>query len=48
MMTAVTPSEAVREFTAGTGARAPDTPELMTADEMHFITKMIIDETLEL
>jgi predicted HAD superfamily Cof-like phosphohydrolase len=45
---AVTPSEHVREFTAGAGQPTPDTPELMTAEEVHFITKMIIDETLEL
>ena len=38
----------VREFTAGAGQPTPDTPELMTAEEVHFITKMIIDETLEL
>jgi hypothetical protein len=41
-------AEHVREFTAGAGQPTPDRPELMTAEEVHFITKMIIDETLEL
>ena len=41
-------AEHVREFTAGAGQPTPYTPELMTAEEVHFITKMIIDETLEL
>ena len=44
----MSPAEMVREFTAGSGAATPDKPELMTAAEMQFITKMIIDETLEL
>ena len=42
------PAEAVREFTIGAGQPAPDAPQLMNADEVHFISKMIVDETLEL
>ena len=47
-MTQQSQAEHVREFTAGAGQPTPDRPELMTAEEVHFITKMIIDETLEL
>ncbi len=44
----VSQAEHVREFTAGAGQPTPDMPELMSHEEVHFITKMIIDETLEL
>ena len=43
-----TNAEAVREFTAGAGQPTPDTPLPMTDDEVRFITKMILDETMEL
>ena len=48
LMAELSQAEHVREFTAGAGQPTPDTPELMTAEEVHFISKMIIDETLEL
>ena len=41
-------AEHVREFTAGAGQPVPDRPSPMTDEETKFITKMIIDETLEL
>eukprot|EP00746_Dinoflagellata_sp_MGD_P160456 gnl/MRDRNA2_/MRDRNA2_87223_c0_seq1.p1 gnl/MRDRNA2_/MRDRNA2_87223_c0~~gnl/MRDRNA2_/MRDRNA2_87223_c0_seq1.p1 ORF type:complete len:375 (-),score=103.96 gnl/MRDRNA2_/MRDRNA2_87223_c0_seq1:255-1379(-) len=43
-----TPAEAVREFTFEAGQPTPERPELMTDDEVQFISKMILDETLEL
>merc|ERR1712018_993139 len=43
-----TNAEAVREFTQGAGQPTPDTPTAMTDDEVRFITKMILDETMEL
>jgi predicted HAD superfamily Cof-like phosphohydrolase len=44
-----TDSEAVREFTAGAGQPAPTHPsKSMTDAEVKFITKMILDETMEL
>ena len=44
-----TDSEAVREFTAGAGQPAPTHPtKSMTDAEVKFLTKMILDETMEL
>ena len=43
-----TNSEAVREFTAGAGQPTPSFPSSMTDDEVLFLTKMILDETMEL
>merc|ERR1719191_434721 len=43
-----TPAEAVREFTSETGKPTPEKPEVMSEDEVHFISKMILDEVLEL
>merc|ERR1719473_997632 len=42
------PAEAVREFTFESGKPTPETPEVMSEDEVHFISKMILDEVLEL
>ena len=39
---------AVREFTGGAGQPTPERPSAMTEDEVRFITKMILDETMEL
>jgi len=41
-------AEKVREFTYEAGQPCPDKPELMTANEVKFISKMVIDELLEL
>merc|ERR1719463_307558 len=43
-----TPAEAVREFTFESGKPTPDKPEVMTEGEVQFISKMILDESLEL
>merc|ERR1719277_2161620 len=43
-----TPAEAVREFTFESGKPTPDKPEVMTKGEVRFISKMILDEMLEL
>ena len=43
-----TDAEAVREFTQEAGQPAPDRPVPMTTDEVKFISKMILDETMEL
>jgi predicted HAD superfamily Cof-like phosphohydrolase len=42
-----TNSEAVREFTAGAGQPTPNQPTSMTNEEVLFLTKMILDETME-
>jgi predicted HAD superfamily Cof-like phosphohydrolase len=39
---------AVREFTMGAGQPTPQTPSLMSKEEVSFIGKMILDEMLEL
>ena len=39
---------AVREFTGGAGQPTPERPCAMNEDEVRFITKMILDETMEL
>eukprot|EP00483_Globobulimina_turgida_P002803 UN02808 len=41
-------AEKVREFTYEAGQPVPDKPVLMGVDEVNFITKMILDELLEL
>jgi len=41
-------AEKVREFTFEAGQPVPDKPKLMNLDEVNFITKMILDELLEL
>jgi len=41
-------SEAVLQFTVETGSKCAIRPEKMNSDEVKFITKMIIDELLEL
>jgi len=38
----------VREFTIGAGQPSPDRPEVMTREEVEFISKMILDEVMEL
>jgi len=38
----------VREFTMGAGQPCPDRPEVMTREEVEFISKMILDEVMEL
>jgi predicted HAD superfamily Cof-like phosphohydrolase len=38
----------VREFTIGAGQPCPDRPEVMTKEEVEFISKMILDEVMEL
>ena len=38
----------VREFTKASGFKIPKTPQLMNKQEVIFITKMVIDELLEL
>jgi predicted HAD superfamily Cof-like phosphohydrolase len=43
-----TPAEAVREFTFESGKPTPEKPEVMSEGEVHFISKMILDEMLEL
>ena len=43
-----TDAEAVREFTQEAGQPTPDRPVPMTTDEVKFISKMILDETMEL
>merc|ERR1712154_117051 len=41
-------AEKVREFTYEAGQPCPDKPQLMSLEEVNFITKMVIDELLEL
>jgi len=41
-------AEKVREFTFEAGQPTPDKPQLMNVDEVNFITKMVLDELLEL
>jgi len=41
-------AEKVREFTFEAGQPVPDRPQLMGIEEVNFITKMILDELLEL
>merc|ERR1719356_121620 len=41
-------AEKVREFTYEAGQPCPEKPELMNVEEVHFITKMVLDELLEL
>tara|TARA_B100002019_G_C21096167_1_gene511145 strand:+ start:95 stop:832 length:738 start_codon:yes stop_codon:yes gene_type:complete len=41
-------SDDVREFTSGAGQETPDNPCVMNYDEVIFLTKMILDETMEL
>jgi predicted HAD superfamily Cof-like phosphohydrolase len=41
-------SDDVREFTSGAGQPTPDKPCVMNNDEVIFLTKMILDETMEL
>lgn len=43
-----TDSEHVREFTAGAGQPTPNQPIPMTTTEVDFISKMILDEVMEL
>jgi len=45
---ALSDAEKVREFTFEAGQPVPDKPQLMGIKEIHFITKMILDELLEL
>merc|ERR1712137_886756 len=42
------PAEDVREFTWESGKPTPEKPEAMGEKEVHFISKMILDEILEL
>lgn len=44
----MTDAEKVREFTFEAGQPVPDKPRLMDVSEVNFITKMILDELLEL
>jgi len=46
--TAISDAEKVRQFTNEAGQPAPEYPQSMNVDEVKFICKMIIDETLEL
>merc|ERR1719204_2646512 len=41
-------ARAVRQFTNACDQPCPDTPQLMTRPEVEFITKMVLDELLEL
>ena len=41
-------SRKVREFTLGAKRSSPDTPEPMSEEEVDFISKMILDEVMEL
>merc|ERR1719507_703415 len=41
-------ARAVREFTRACDQPTPNTPQLMSREEVTFITKMVIDELLEL
>mmetsp|Transcript_36800 Transcript_36800/g.58967 ORF Transcript_36800/g.58967 Transcript_36800/m.58967 type:complete len:252 (-) Transcript_36800:150-905(-) len=41
-------AEKVREFTFEAGQPTPDKPQVMDVDEVNFITKMVLDELLEL
>ena len=43
-----TDAEAVREFTGGAGQPIPNQPCVMDKTEVDFISKMILDETMEL
>ena len=43
-----TDSQHVLEFTTGTGFNCPNSPEPLNSKEVDFITKMILDETMEL
>jgi len=47
-MSSMSDSAHVREFTVGAGQRSPETPEPMTRGEVEFISKMILDEVMEL
>ena len=38
----------VRDFTVGAGQSCPDRPEPMSKEEVNFISKMILDEVMEL
>src|SRR5271170_2315994 len=38
----------VREFTQGAGQECPDHPCAMTLEEVNFISKMVLDELMEL
>eukprot|EP01084_Bolivina_argentea_P170589 295598_1 len=44
----ITDAEKVREFTREAGQNCPNKPQLMDLDEVNFISKMILDELLEL
>lgn len=44
----MTDAEKVREFTFEAGQPVPDKPQLMDVSEVNFITKMVLDELLEL
>jgi len=44
----MTDAEKVREFTFEAGQPVPDKPQLMDVEEVNFITKMVLDELLEL
>jgi len=45
---AMSDAERVREFTFEAGQPVPEKPQLMGIEEVNFITKMILDELLEL
>merc|ERR1719204_2491778 len=45
---AMTDAEKVREFTFEAGQPVPEKPQLMDVSEVNFVTRMIIDELLEL
>jgi len=47
-MGAMSDAQKVREFTFEAGQPVPEKPQLMDVSEVNFITKMIIDELLEL
>lgn len=42
-----TDSEEVREFTSGAGKPTPNTPSAMSKEEVHFLSKMMLDEIME-
>jgi predicted HAD superfamily Cof-like phosphohydrolase len=42
------PASQVREFTLGAGQPSPEHPEVMSRQEVEFISKMILDEVMEL
>ena len=39
--------ELVKEFTKGTGHECPDKPEIMSKEQVMFLSKMILDEVME-